>query len=222
MVDTVKYDGSKLSPEKLERILLGGIHPNLRRLLWPMQLCILIPSISIWYVQERKEHHVYVQKLQIGYKYVEYIHSCLLQTNAMPKLKLSTEFKLQCVSTYIVVIRPFHSARSALQSLREEIVSSFRPRQDQRVIILYNICILTSSVTGFPSQTDAKPHCVLMASLWQFYWLGHFTYSRALLTGRELILASASEFLHIRRPQPGWHALWALQLAQARRSCQSK
>ncbi len=33
MVDTVKYDGSKLSPEKLERILLGGIHPNLRRLL---------------------------------------------------------------------------------------------------------------------------------------------------------------------------------------------
>ncbi|KJA24876.1 hypothetical protein HYPSUDRAFT_85703 [Hypholoma sublateritium FD-334 SS-4] len=32
MVDTVKYDGS-LSPEKLERILLGGIHPSLRRLL---------------------------------------------------------------------------------------------------------------------------------------------------------------------------------------------
>lgn len=32
MVDTVKYDSS-LSPEKLERILLGGIHPSLRRLL---------------------------------------------------------------------------------------------------------------------------------------------------------------------------------------------
>ena len=32
MVDTVLYDGV-LTPEKLERILLGGLHPNLRTLL---------------------------------------------------------------------------------------------------------------------------------------------------------------------------------------------
>ncbi|KDR69936.1 hypothetical protein GALMADRAFT_214741 [Galerina marginata CBS 339.88] len=32
MVDTVLYDGA-LTPEKLERILLGGLHPNLRTLL---------------------------------------------------------------------------------------------------------------------------------------------------------------------------------------------
>lgn len=32
MVDTVPYDGV-LTPERLERILLGGLHPNVRALI---------------------------------------------------------------------------------------------------------------------------------------------------------------------------------------------
>lgn len=33
MVDTVDYDGQPLDPEKLQRIMLGGLQPSVRKLL---------------------------------------------------------------------------------------------------------------------------------------------------------------------------------------------